>query len=61
MGDELAMVVVIVEMTMVMMMITLKTLKMEMKKVVFSEDVLLYKSFLKESLLMLFFKSGTKR
>jgi hypothetical protein len=43
MGDELAMVVVIVEMMMVMMMITLKTLKMEMKKVDFSEDVLLYK------------------
>lgn len=57
----MAMVVVIVEMMMVMMMITLKTLKMEMKKVDFSEDVLLYKSFLKESLLMLFFKSGTKR
>ena len=43
MGEKLAMVVVIVEMMMVMMMITLKILKMEMKKVVFSEDVLLYK------------------
>lgn len=46
---------------MVMMMITLKTLTMEMKKVGFSEDVLLYKSFLRGSLLMPFFKSGTKQ
>lgn len=61
MGKELAMVVVIVETTMVMMMmITSTTLKMEMKKLDFSGGVLLYKSFLTESLLMLFFKSGTK-